>query len=141
VRHLLSNLSVRKSPRGYRRRDEQILQHAVVGHLELRGIPGLFYTHFPAGGLRSKIEAAILKGLGTKSGVPDLLLIHSGKIFCLELKTESDGRLSPAQVETQHLLRLAGAVVSTVWGVDEALAQLEAWGLISNKSRGAHNHG
>jgi hypothetical protein len=113
------------------------LQRAVIEHLELRGVFNLFYTFFPAGGWRSRVEAAIFRGLGLKAGVPDILLIYRSRIYALELKVEGTGKLSKKQIETHQLLRMAGAIVATAWGVDQALAQIETWGLVSNKSRGA----
>ena len=69
------------------RRPEQTLQRAVLDHLRWRGMPGLFVFHYPAGGWRSSGEAAILKGLGVTPGVPDLLILHQGKLHALELKS------------------------------------------------------
>jgi hypothetical protein len=69
-----------------RHRPEQTLQRAVVEHLSWRAAPGVWWTHIPLGGLRSKTEAAILKGLGTNRGAPDLLLVADGRAHCLELQ-------------------------------------------------------
>jgi hypothetical protein len=94
-------------------------------------MPGLFWCHVPNGGYRGAIEAAIFKSLGVVAGVPDLLLIYSGKICGLELKA-AKGRLSPAQIRTQQLMREAGAIVASANGIDEALTWLETWGLIKH---------
>ncbi len=113
------------------RRPEQDVQRAVVAHLEMRGARGMFFTHFPAGGIRSRVEAAIFRGLGLKAGVPDILIWHAGRSYALELKADTRGaRLSPAQVETQRLMRETGIVVATAFGLDAALHQLEAWGVL-----------
>jgi hypothetical protein len=87
-------------------------------------MPGLWFAHVPNGGYRGAIEAAIFKSLGVIAGVPDLLLIFEGRTYGLELKA-AKGRLSPAQIRTQELMRTAGAVVATANGIDEALQQLE----------------
>ena len=81
------------------RRPEQTLQRAVVEHLRWRGAAGLFAFHCPNGGWRSAIEARVFKSLGVIAGIPDLILIHGGQVFGLELKAEG-GRLSPTQIET-----------------------------------------
>jgi hypothetical protein len=112
-----------------RHRPEQALQKSVLAHLSRRGIAGLWWCHVPNGGYRGAIEAAIFKSLGVVPGVPDLLLVYGGRIYALELKTDK-GRLSPAQIRTQQLMREAGAIVGTANGIDEALAHLELWGLI-----------
>jgi hypothetical protein len=113
-----------------RARPEQQLQRSVLAHLGRRGMPGLWWCHVPNGGYRGAIEAAIFKSLGVVAGVPDLLLVHSGKIYGLELKAAKGGRLSPAQVRTQEQMRQAGAIVATATGIDDALNQLELWGLV-----------
>ena len=115
-----------------RARPEQQLQRSVLAHLGRRGVPGLWWCHVPNGGYRGAIEAAIFKSLGVIAGVPDLLLIFSGQTYGLELKAAKGGRLSPAQIRTQAQMRQAGAVVATVTGIDEALQQLESWGLLKH---------
>jgi len=112
-----------------RRQLEAQLQRAILEHLRWRGVPGLFVFHYPAGGWRSSVEAAILKGLGVTPGVPDLLILHQGKLHALELKS-ARGRLTTVQAGTQHRMRVAGALAATAIGIDEALKRLESWGLL-----------
>jgi len=112
-----------------RRRPEQQLQKAVLEHLAWRGMSGLFVCHYPGGGWRSPVEAAIFKSLGVVAGTPDLLIVYGGHCFALELKT-AYGRLSQTQVDTQARLRAAGATVATAVEIDAALEQLEQWGLL-----------
>jgi hypothetical protein len=96
---------------------------------EQRGVTNLFAFHPWAGGWRSPIEASIMSGAGVRSGLPDVILIHDGRVFGLELKAQG-GRLSPAQQTAHEELRRAGAQVATAIGIDEALAQLETWALL-----------
>jgi hypothetical protein len=112
-----------------RARPEQQVQKAVLGHLAWRAVPGVWWCHYPAGGWRSPIEAAIFKSLGVVAGVPDLLLVRDGQLYALELKAEA-GRLTDVQSDAQAKMRRAGAIVATARGVDEALGQLVLWGLI-----------
>lgn len=114
---------------GQRRRPEQSVHRAVVQHLMARAAPGLFWCHVPNGGARSKVEAAIFRGLGVTAGVPDLLLIHRGAVYGLELKA-ARGRVTPAQTAVHERMRMAGATVATATGIDDALAILEGWNLI-----------
>jgi hypothetical protein len=111
------------------KRPEQQIQKALFAHIRARAQPGVFAFHVPNGGYRRKTEAAILKGLGVKAGVPDVICIHRGKVYALELKSER-GRLSPKQRETTDALREAGATVRVATGLDEALKQLEQWQLL-----------
>ena len=117
-----------------RRRLEDDIQRAVVLHLAARRAPGSVYWHHPAGGLRSKIEAAIMKGLGVVAGVPDVIAIRDGRCFALELKAEG-GRASDKQLATIAALREAGAFTCIAEGLDRALACLEAWGILRGRSR------
>jgi VRR-NUC domain len=112
-----------------RHQPEQELQRAVVEHLAWRARPGVWWTHIPLGGLRSKIEAAILRGLGTTRGTPDLLIVANGRAHFLELKAPH-GRVSEAQWVVHERLRRAGAEVAVAFGLDAALAQLEQWQLL-----------
>jgi VRR-NUC domain len=109
-------------------RPEQVIQRAVFEHLRLRAASNVFAFHPANGGWRSQVEAAILKGLGVCPGVPDVIAIKAGRDG-LELKNPA-GRLSPAQRDVLAALRAAGATVSVAYGLDAALAQLEAWELL-----------
>ena len=110
-------------------RPEDQIQRAVFQHIRARGVPGLVAWHTPNGGQRKPIEAAILKGLGVRAGVADILAVYGGKIFALELKTE-DGRPTKAQIEFLSDIERAGAFAAMPRGLDAAIATLEAWGLL-----------
>ena len=66
----------------------------VLAHLRIRGPRGAFVFAVPNGGVRSPIEASIMKGLRTVAGVPDLIILHEGRTFGLELK--ADGKKATA---------------------------------------------
>jgi hypothetical protein len=122
------------------RRKEDQLQRSVLDHLRWRAVDGAFWFHVPNGGWRSPVEAMVFKSLGVTAGVPDLLIVHDGGLFGLELKAEG-GRVSEAQHATMEAMRRAGAIVAVAHGIDQALAQLEAWNLLrrlGGKARGAH---
>ena len=125
-------------------RPEQQIQHAVFEHLALRGASTVFAFHPANGGWRSPVEAAILKGMGVRAGVPDIIaikggpdifIIHGGRCYALELKA-SDGRLTPVQRDAHAALVAAGATVAVAYGLDDALARLEAWGLVRGSCQG-----
>lgn len=109
---------------------EEQVQRAVCRHLERRAVTGLVWFSVPNGGGRSRVDAAVMKATGTKPGAPDLLAFHAGRSFGLELKRDSGGRLSPAQLEMHAALRAAGVEIAVACGLDQALEQLENWGLI-----------
>ena len=111
------------------RRPEQDIQRAIFQHLEIRGAPDMFAFHPANGGWRSPIEAKILKGMGVKAGVPDIIAIRNGRCYTLELKAP-DGRLTNAQCDVHAALKAAGAVVGVAFSLDEALAWLKKHGLL-----------
>ncbi len=117
-------------------RPEQDIQRAAFAHLAVRGVPAMFAFHPANGGWRSAVEAAIFKGMGVKAGMPDIVAIRGGHTFLLELKAPG-GRLTAVQRETHAALAAAGATVAVACGLDDALAQLEAWALLHGSFRGA----
>jgi hypothetical protein len=116
-----------------RAQPEAAIQRAVFAHLRARSAPGVFAFHPANGGYRKPIEAKILQGLGVTSGVPDVIAIKDGRTYALELKAEG-GKLTEAQEHVLIKLCEAGADVAVVHGIDQALAQLEGWGLLRGRS-------
>jgi VRR-NUC domain len=117
-----------------RSRHEDAIQRAVFEHLRVRSVPGVFAFHPANGGWRSHIEAAILKGLGVRGGVPDVIAIHRGEVCALEIKTEN-GHATDAQWQAIEDLRAAGAHAEVCYGLDRAIAQLETWGLLRGRTQ------
>ena len=112
-----------------RNHTEDWIQRAVAEHLALRKRPGVVWWHTPNGGKRHPREARRLKEMGVRAGVSDLILVHNKEIFCLELKAPK-GRESESQLQFLEDMKRAGAFCEIAYGLDEALATLEAWGLI-----------
>lgn len=108
---------------------EETIHRAVVELLQVSARPGVFWTHMPAGELRTEATGRKLKAMGTKPGVPDLILVRDGHFYGLELKREN-GRLSRAQVAAHQELAEAGATVVVAYGLDEAIRVLKGWGMI-----------
>lgn len=103
--------------------------HAAVAQIlriVLAGQP-VPWTHFPAGGYRlTRAAQARLSRLGLAAGWPDLILLHKGSTFGIELKTQH-GRVSPAQRMQHARLRGAGMEIAVCRSVDDVLAALTAW--------------
>lgn len=112
-----------------RARPEDQIQRAIFQHFKARKAPGTFAFHVPNGGKRKPIEAAIMKGLGVTAGVPDVIAIRGGHAFGLELKADG-GKPTEKQVAVMAEMQAAGATVALAAGLDAALGQLEAWGLL-----------
>jgi hypothetical protein len=131
----ITTASIRKPSAGRKRAAAPVASElqdhfALVGHLNRRAVPGVWWTHFPAGELRDAATGNKLARMGTANGVPDLLLIKDGRTYGLELKRALGGRLSADQRTTQAAMTAAGAICHTAHGLDEALTVLLAWGLI-----------
>lgn len=108
---------------------EDQIQAAVLRQLRYRHSDNLVYFAVPNGGYRDVVAGARLKSMGVRAGVSDLILLHDGQAFALELKTEK-GRPTDAQHAFLSDWIAAGGKGHIAYGLDEALATLEAWGLI-----------
>jgi hypothetical protein len=115
------------------RRPEQDIQRAVFQHLRFRGASDVFAFHPANGGCRRPAEAAILTGLGVRPGVPDVIAVHEGRCYGLELKAPG-GRPTEAQLAALAALEAAGGFCCVAEGLDRALAVLEAWGLLRGQA-------
>ena len=116
-------------------RPEQQIQRAVFEHLAIRAASTVFAFHPANGGWRSRVEAAILKGVGVRAGVPDIIAIKDARCYALELKASGD-RLTPVQRDAHAALVAAGATVAVAYGLDDALARPEVWGLVRGSCQG-----
>jgi hypothetical protein len=116
-------------------RPEEQIQRAVFEHLAVRAASTVFAFHPANGGWRSRVEAAILKGMGVRAGVPDIIAIKGGRCYALEVKA-AGGRLSSVQRDAHAALTAAGATVAVAYGLDDALARLEAWRLVRGSCQG-----
>lgn len=110
---------------------EEIIHRNVVKHLLARCAPGVVWWHSPNGGYRTKAEAGIMKALGVRQGVHDLVFIlpPSGAIRSLELKAEG-GRLTSEQRRFGADIEAAGGEWAWADNLDDALAILEGWGVL-----------
>lgn len=106
---------------------EQALQRAVGELLNfcLGGVA--WWTHFPAGG-GGTMRGRILKGLGLKPGVPDILILDAGRAYWLELKAKR-GWVNPIQRACHNAIGRAGCPVAVIKDIDQVLPQLKTWGI------------
>ena len=113
-----------------RARPEDLVQYQVIEALITRGVEDIYFFATPMGGKRPKSEGARMKRLGARAGIPDLGVVKAGRVYFLELKRESGGRVSDTQRGAHAEIKRAGAEVATAYGVDEALRILHNWQLI-----------
>lgn len=124
-------MTIRTKPK--RSNEEAKIQRAVFDHIRSRAADGVFAFHVPNGGRRNLINGANLKAMGMTAGVPDVIAVHKGQTFAIELKAKA-GRPSEKQLETIARLNDAGAFTAICYSLDAALRVLEAWGLLKGKS-------
>lgn len=123
--------SPKPKPVKRRRHDEDTILETVVAHLRREGV---LFCHVPNERKGSPAAQARWNRQGREKGVPDLLIwpdpasVHA-RGFALELKTET-GKLSPEQKQWLRDLAARGWETATTYGLDAALSQLRAWGLI-----------
>lgn len=109
---------------------ESAFQITVAGYLDAFLSPPSVWFHIPNGGRRGKIEAARLKKMGVKAGVPDIEIIaEGGRSHFMELKREKGGRLSDAQIAMRQLLIAVGCPWAEARTLEEVKAALDAWGI------------
>lgn len=106
---------------------ERVLQRAVIALLEAALTPSSWFTCFPAGG-GGPVRGGILKGMGLRAGVPDLLICHRGQVLWIELKTLKR-TTSPVQKICHQQLRSAGCPVEVARSVDDVIAALDRHGI------------
>lgn len=113
-------------------------QIALAGFLDQVRYNGrkLQWAAIPNGGKRDKRTAAILKKMGVKSGLSDILIFDSPPNYplmkgaVLELKKLKGGKLSPEQIEWLDYFENNSWVAGVAEGLNEALALLKDWGYI-----------
>jgi hypothetical protein len=114
---------------------ERQVQLGVLEQLKARAVPDVLWWHTPLSGRRDRIEAAGLKRLGTRAGIADLLLLHQGKLFSLELKIASGGRVTAEQLVWASDVNRCGGYSAIARGLLEAIKMLETWGLLRGVSQ------
>lgn len=108
---------------------EEAVHRQIAALLTWAASPGVVWWHTPNGEARSKAGAGRLKAMGTRAGMPDLMLLRGGLLYALEIKAAA-GRVSPAQAEVHRALADAGAEVWVAFGYDDAAGWLRARGLV-----------
>ena len=118
------DLSMRRARPLFRpKQSEDALHRDVARYLEQVLTPETVWFHPANGGARSQREGAKFKAQGVKAGVADIVLVHDGRHFEIELKAAT-GRQSPSQKAWQEALEKAGGkyvLLKSVEGVKMAL--------------------
>jgi hypothetical protein len=109
---------------------EEQIHLAVVDHLRTLGNPSAVWWHTPNQSKANPQYRRKLAAMGLRPGVSDLIALHNGEAFALELKRSSRGVVSEHQNKFLSDWRSAGGHGVVAEGLDEALAICKSWGLI-----------
>jgi hypothetical protein len=135
-------------PKPFRLRNRQPLEaelHQQLARiLDRHLLPPAEWSTYPAGVAHlSPQQQAKYSRMGLKRGWPDILIIHGGRIYGLELKRPG-GQLSKSRIgrtrrgvtryyigqgEMFERLKDAGMVIAVVRSLNEALLQIAEWGI------------
>lgn len=114
---------------------EQITLAGLLDQIKYNGRK-LYWAAIPNGGKRDKRAAAILKKMGVKPGLSDILIFDSPPNYplmkgaALELKKLKGGKVSPEQIEWLYYFNSNSWVAGVAEGLNEALSLLQDWGYI-----------
>lgn len=109
------------------KRPEQALHKTVARYLDLFLPKTATWFHPANGGYRRKVEAAILKGMGVRAGIPDIVIVWEGRAYFIELKAGT-GKLTDHQVNMMRLLTDAGAGWRCCTSLNDVMETLKGWG-------------
>lgn len=98
------------------------IQKAVFANLRTRGMPGVVFWHCPN-------DRASRRKAGYLAGAADVMVLHHGEFFALELKA-LDGEPSSAQMGFVKDVQAAKGCATFAYGIHDALSTLEAWGIL-----------
>lgn len=105
------------------------IHKAVAEYLSLALQPPTFWTTIGHGTHhKAPQRGAQLKAMGLKAGIPDLLIVHDGRAFWIELKAPKQYPRD-YQRATHQLLRHAGCEVFIARSVMEVALALETWAI------------
>lgn len=73
----------------------------------------------------------IMRKMGLVKGAPDLLILHKGRAYCMEVKSEKGGQ-TKEQCRFEMAATSAGVPYAVVRSVRDAVNMLHGWGIIEN---------
>ena len=122
------------------RHPEAAIQRAIAAYLAKVLPDDAWFTAIAHGvrlnGEDSWIRGAISKGMGTKPGVPDMVVLYQGRAFWGEVKSPK-GSLTGAQRYARDVLTAAGCAVAVWRSIDDVRASLAEWGIPTRETKPA----
>lgn len=112
------------------KRPEEDLQKVVVRFLKLASPSTVFFAVPNQKGTRKTWEQGLMKALGVRPGVADLVFVlPEGRVGFIELKAPDGGRQSADQAEFEEAVRALGAPYLICRSLAEVEGALMAWGV------------
>ena len=105
---------------------EDNFQKAVARYLDAKGV---LWFHCPNGGHRNVAEAAKLKAMGVKAGIPDILILEPRK-FCYGLAIElkvGKNKCTDYQKEMQRYFIAHNWNVLVSYSLDEVIHEIDKY--------------
>jgi hypothetical protein len=102
--------------------EEGEIQRAVFRHLARCAMPGAVYWHCPN-------DKSSRRKAGYLAGAHDVMILHRGKFYSIELKVPKRAPTED-QLKFRDRINAAGGYSFVAHGLDQALAALEAWGIV-----------
>ena len=106
---------------------EAEIQKDVFRNLARRGMPGAVYWHTPN-------DKSARRKSGYRAGVSDVAVVYRGKFYAIELKKAKGGVISEDQLKFVSDINNAGGFAFVAEGLAQAIAELEAWGIIRKEA-------
>jgi hypothetical protein len=113
---------------------EHQIHVAVVEQINKRGVKGMVFWHTANEGKHKPQYRSKLKTLGVRNGVADLVFLHRGHFYSLELKA-AKGRPTYDQMQFRSDIEAAGGSTCICQGLNAAIRVLEVWGLLEGKTQ------
>lgn len=112
-------------------RPEEAVQRAAVELLlycrpQVGRLPVVWFAVPNQRGTREEYEVKILKAMGVRPGVADLIFLNVGVI---ELKADEKGKLSPAQQVFRDECLAFGVRHAVCWSAEGVIETLRGWGV------------
>lgn len=112
------------------RRPEEDLQKSVVQFLRAAAVGCVWFAVPNQKGTRTTWEQGLLKSLGVRAGVADLVFVlDGGRIAFIELKDPDGGRQSADQALFEGEVRRLDAPYLICRSIAEVQGALTAWGV------------
>jgi hypothetical protein len=110
-------------------RPEQTLQKQIAAYLRYALPPEVWWTAVNPVPGKTPAVAGLSKAMGLRPGVPDLIFVHRGAFFAIELKA-GKGTESVPQLECAAALQRAGCHSFLCRSLAEVQGVLDANGVI-----------